>query len=286
MSEEREARTRQLFASARRERPSAALRARVLAAGLQELEPSARSQLRAARPLASRRRGGAVVAGLALAAAVLLFLGLRGERSGPASGESTADVAISAEPHAAGARGVSAREPRSAQEAAPVAPLPPEPAPAVLAIQPPARPVAAAARPVLQRAATPAPAGATSASSVVDSSQTAPQALPQAAEGAAPSSLGDQLAQLQRARAALRSGQAAQALELLDTYQSQLGGQAFGAEASLLRIEALAALGQRDRAAESARQFLHDYPNSPLVDRVQSLASQLSGTGGAGSQSP
>lgn len=275
MSEDREARTRQLFASARREGPSAALRARVLAAGLQELEPPARSQLRAAGPLAPRRRGGAVVAGLALAAAVLLFLGLRAERSGRASGESSADVAISAEPQAAAARGVSAHEPRSAQEAVPVVPPPPEPA--VLTIQPPARPLTASSRRAPPRAATPAPAGATADVSPVDSAETAPQAPPQPAEGASPSSLGDQLAQLQRARAALRSGQATQALQLLETYQSQLGGQAFGAEASLLRIEALAAMGQRERAAESARQFLHDYPNSPLVDRAQSLAGQLSG---------
>ena len=69
MSEERELRTRQLFASARREGPSAALRARVLAAGLQELEQPPRSQPQSARRVAPRWRG-AVVAGFALAAAL------------------------------------------------------------------------------------------------------------------------------------------------------------------------------------------------------------------------
>ena len=45
------------------------------------------------------------------------------------------------------------------------------------------------------------------------------------------------------------------------------------AEADLLRIEALAASGQRDAAAEAARQFVSDYPNSPLIDRALSYAS-------------
>jgi hypothetical protein len=284
MSEDRELRTRQLFASARREEPSAALRARVLAAGLQELEQPPQSRPPAARRVALRWRGAGVVAVLALAAAVLLCLGPGRERSGPASSESASDVVISAEPHAAGARGVGAVEERIAKEAAPMASAPPEFAPQVLEAQPPAHPVAPAPRPAAPRAVTSARASVPSAPA--DGAETAPRAAPQPAARAAPSSLGDQLAQLQRARAALRSGQAAQALELLDAYQSQLDGQAFGAEATLLRIEALAATGQKERAAESAQQFARDYPNSPLIDRAQSLASQLSGAGGAGSEAP
>lgn len=281
MSEERELRTRQLFASARREGPSAALRARVLAVGLQELEQPPRSPSRVARRPALRWRGSGVVAGLALAAAVMLFLGLDGERFGPTPSESIAEVAISAEPHAAGAPGVGAVEQETAKRAVPVASPPPEPAPEPPAVLPS---VAAPSRPEARRAVAPARVSAPPATSV-DSAEAAPAPL-QAAERAAPSSLSDQLAQLQRARSALRSGQAAHALELLDTYQGQLDGQTFGAEATLLRIEALAATGQRERAAELARRFLHDYPNSPLVDRAQSLASQLSGAGGAASELP
>lgn len=90
-------------------------------------------------------------------------------------------------------------------------------------------------------------------------------------------SLGEQLAQIKRARAALRAGDHARALRLLDAYRAQPGGAELAAEASLLRIETLAASGQRDAAARAARKFASDYPNSPLIDRALGYAA-----GGAG----
>jgi hypothetical protein len=85
-------------------------------------------------------------------------------------------------------------------------------------------------------------------------------------------SLGEQLEQIKRARAALRAGDHQRALELIDAYRARPTGGELGAEASLLRIEALARSGQRDAAAREARQFASEYPNSPLIDRALSFA--------------
>jgi outer membrane biosynthesis protein TonB len=81
-------------------------------------------------------------------------------------------------------------------------------------------------------------------------------------------SLSDELAQIKRARTALRAGDARRALDLLDAYRASPTGGELAAEASLLRIEALALSGQRDAAAREARQFASAYPNSPLIDRA------------------
>jgi hypothetical protein len=298
MNDERQQSTRQLFARARGERPSTALRARVLASGLKEIERRPQSGPRALRaPVRWRRRAGGVAAALALCAGALLALSHSlGKREGSTARESVASVAISAEPTPGGTHGASTADDRVAKRAPAL-----EPPPSEAAVQAPSADRAAyPPAPPSQRIETrggprvrPSAAAATSPAAVEGAAESVPQepvlAAPPASVAApgavaAPGSLGDQLAQLQRARAALRSGHAAQALELIDAYQ--LGGQAFGAEASLLRIEALAATGERARAAERARQFLRDYPNSPLVDRAQSLASELTGAGGGSARVP
>jgi hypothetical protein len=101
--------------------------------------------------------------------------------------------------------------------------------------------------------------------------------------GSAPVTLADELASLQRARAALRSGDAKQALRELDHYDFVLGGRQLKAEASLLRIEALSRAGQVDVAAAQARRFVQQNPNHPLVDRARSFA--VHSSEGAGGQS-
>jgi outer membrane protein assembly factor BamD (BamD/ComL family) len=87
----------------------------------------------------------------------------------------------------------------------------------------------------------------------------------------ATATLAEQLAQLKAARARLRAGDAAGALRLLDEYQTDPHGTALAAEASLLRIEALAASGKRAEAASEARRFGTDFPTSPLIDRARSF---------------
>jgi len=69
------------------------------------------------------------------------------------------------------------------------------------------------------------------------------------------------------ARAALRSGDAGQALELLDSRERT--GNELEAEATLLRSEALAALVRQGEASELAARFVRDNPNSALDDRAK-----------------
>jgi hypothetical protein len=93
----------------------------------------------------------------------------------------------------------------------------------------------------------------------------------QPAEQAKPLTLLDELGLLKRARTALRAGDAAKALALLDRHAREGSGNGLGAEAALLRIEALAALGQRTEASELAARFVRENPNSALGDRARSF---------------
>ena len=86
----------------------------------------------------------------------------------------------------------------------------------------------------------------------------------------APATLGDELAALKTASAALNAGDAAGALSALDRYERVLKGKQLRAEATLLRIQALAQTGQAGAASTLAKQFVDRNPDSPLVDRARS----------------
>ena len=79
---------------------------------------------------------------------------------------------------------------------------------------------------------------------------------------------------LKRARSALRSGAGAQALELLDQHERERAGNGLEAEATLLRIETLSALGRRDEASQLATSFVATHPNNTLGDRARSFIHQ------------
>jgi hypothetical protein len=104
-----------------------------------------------------------------------------------------------------------------------------------------------------------------------------PMAAPLASESLAPApplkpmTLRAELDLLKRARVALRSGHGAQALELLTRHSGERTGNELDAEATLLRIEALAALGRYGDASELAARFVRDNPNSALGDRAKSF---------------
>jgi hypothetical protein len=85
-------------------------------------------------------------------------------------------------------------------------------------------------------------------------------------------SLSDELALLESARSALASGSGERALELLDRYERTLRGTRLRAEASILRVEALAASGRKAEAASLAGEFVKKNPGSPLVDRARAFA--------------
>lgn len=89
----------------------------------------------------------------------------------------------------------------------------------------------------------------------------------------APPSLDQELAGMQKARSALKAGDAAAALTQLAQFGEKPGWRQLQVEASLLRIEALFELGKADesRAAEArteALRFVEAHPNNPLVDRA------------------
>jgi hypothetical protein len=83
--------------------------------------------------------------------------------------------------------------------------------------------------------------------------------------------LGRELESLDEARAALRSGDAARCLELLREHTRKFPRQRMAVEASVLRIEALAASGNREAARKAGREFLARHPKGPYAQRVSSL---------------
>lgn len=83
--------------------------------------------------------------------------------------------------------------------------------------------------------------------------------------------LDQELALLDRARRELAAGNSQAALSDLDHYERNLRGQQLRAEARLLRIQVLVQRGELERATRLARQFVSDYPNTPLSERARSL---------------
>jgi len=74
------------------------------------------------------------------------------------------------------------------------------------------------------------------------------------------------------ARRTLRSGDAAQALRLLDQARQRFPKGALGQEREALTIEALAKSGNAASAKRRAQAFLHAYPKSPYAADLQSIA--------------
>jgi hypothetical protein len=238
----------QLFEAGRHERPPPSARERALhrgGSGVHSRAPSSvdasphatgRRWVASRRFAAARRRylPGAAVA-LALAAAALLGLSTR---FGSAHRDlfSIAPEQVASEPPAIEVAPAPNAQAARASNAEPAAPAPAEPpVPAEPAASEPTR-HAARAR----------------------------------AGGSAPT-LADEVAALDRARAALTAGDAARALALVDQYERVLRGTTLRAEAALLRIEALAASGRRAQAEALARRFVAQHPGSPLADRARAL---------------
>jgi hypothetical protein len=95
-------------------------------------------------------------------------------------------------------------------------------------------------------------------------------APPDAAPAAAPS-LADELALLETARAALVRGEPRRTLSVLDEHARSFRRPRLTTEASVLRIEALVASGDRPRAARLGKDFLAKHANGPYERRVRSL---------------
>ncbi len=84
--------------------------------------------------------------------------------------------------------------------------------------------------------------------------------------------LGEEMRLIDSARAHVASGAAKQALSVLAAYDRRFPRGALRQEAAVLRVEALEKSGNEKRAAELAKKFVSEHPNSPHVERVQNLA--------------
>jgi hypothetical protein len=120
------------------------------------------------------------------------------------------------------------------------------------------------------------PVPQTSASAValpplaLPSAQTAPPAKPSAkAEDGERSEIADELALLDGARTDLARGQPASALQKLTSYRRRYPNGTMSGEAQVLRIQALRASGERERAAAEARSFIAAHPNTLLANRLR-----------------
>jgi TolA-binding protein len=131
---------------------------------------------------------------------------------------------------------------------------PPAPAPAVVVNAP--APVRAQASPPPVLAAPP----------VVVAPERPARPLP--AEAA---NLTEELSVLEDARRALSAKDYGLALKTLDAYSRRFPRRKMGSEATVLRIETLAAKGDDAAAGEIGRAFLRAQPRSPYAKRVRSL---------------
>ena len=139
--------------------------------------------------------------------------------------------------------------------------------PARLPVAPPVVKAVPAAGP--QAAAAPAEAGP--APLAVDDLPTIKEQAGAAASAVKQGSLADEVAQLQKAKLALKGGNAAQALAELAVYAQRFPRPMLGAEATVVRIEAISASGDSARAKSLAEGFLAKNPNSPYAARLRSL---------------
>jgi hypothetical protein len=142
--------------------------------------------------------------------------------------------------------------------------------PPAVVVTPPALP----STPIVAMAtAEPASAPSLEAPAAVPS---APPALRSARrEPSAPTTQPDialEIASIDAARKALRAGDAPGAIAELDRYDAKLGRSgSLVPEATVLRIEALLARGDKPRATALANAFLAAHPKSPLAARVRAL---------------
>ena len=169
---------------------------------------------------------------------------------GAAAGGTTAVVRHQQAMHASAEEATTvhttANVPRDLQapQARPPMPLPPTLATALATVEPPPPPPALTPPP----APAPSPAIATALTTETAS---------------APSSLDAEIALVRDARAALRGGDAARALALLDEHTRRFSRGALAEDCDAERIYALCALGRSGEARSFASRFLTSHPASP-----------------------
>ncbi|HVR18521.1 MAG TPA: hypothetical protein VMS65_02455 [Polyangiaceae bacterium] len=123
----------------------------------------------------------------------------------------------------------------------------------------------------LARAPAPREAPVPETAPAVEAPPVAPPARSLHAAPASDPSLSDEVAALEVARSALRAGDPGSALRSLDDYARTFRKKSLAAEATVLRIEALSASGDRAGARRLGESFLRMHPKGPYEKRVRSL---------------
>jgi len=140
---------------------------------------------------------------------------------------------------------------------------------------PEAAPTVVAARPPVRTSPPPVAAPAVEPAAAAEAAPAEPaKALAVAPRAALPSneaSLRQELGAIEQARRAFLAHDYTQALRLLDEYTRRFPKRQLGSEATVLRIEALAARGDRETASRIGHDFLQNHPNGPYAQRVRSV---------------
>ncbi|MCL2448938.1 MAG: hypothetical protein FWD17_08330, partial [Polyangiaceae bacterium] len=84
----------------------------------------------------------------------------------------------------------------------------------------------------------------------------------------------------ERARRALQASDAREALRQLDAYEARVASPRFAQEATVLRVEALMALGATDQARAVAESFLAGEPESTYSRRIRSILGERAAPAG------
>jgi hypothetical protein len=126
----------------------------------------------------------------------------------------------------------------------------------------------------------PTPAAAPSASETVarELRTSAERSVPPASALEQPSTLAEERALLERARAALSSGSTGEAARLLSRHGASFPGGALGDEARVLRIELALARGQTSLAVSLADALLASSPNGAHAARVRGMRQRALGS--------
>jgi hypothetical protein len=98
-----------------------------------------------------------------------------------------------------------------------------------------------------------------------------PEDEPPAAEKRVARGLGEQVVSLDKARTALNAGDSAEAIRLIDDYETRFPNGSLSQEATILRIEALSKLGKRSEAAELGARFVAAHPSHPYAAKLERL---------------
>lgn len=104
---------------------------------------------------------------------------------------------------------------------------------------------------------------------VPEPTSAAKPARPAAASAAERTRIAEEIAMLDAARNALRTGDPAGARRLLERYRTEFGSATLDPEAMVLTIDALDAQGHHAAASAVAKRYLKQHPRSPHADRVR-----------------